>query len=69
MKVQNSEILNTQGKAILLDVCGRRQLQVCQNSDLLWGVPVVAGSKAQEERDRGRLSDGGEMPCECLWCW
>ena len=51
MKVQNSEILNTQGKAILLDVCGRRQLQVCQNSDLLWGVPVVAGSKAQEERD------------------
>ena len=62
MKVKNSEILNTQGRAILLDVCGRRQLQVCQNPDLLWGVPVVAGSKAQEERDGGRLSAGGEMP-------
>ena len=33
----------------------------CQNPDLLWGVPVVAGSKAQEERDGGRLSAGG-MP-------
>ena len=47
---------------ILLDVCGQRQLQVCQNPDLLWGVPVVAGSKTQEERDGGRLPAGGEMP-------
>ena len=62
MKVKNNEILNTQGRAILLDVCGQRQLQVCQNPNLLWGVPVVAGSKAQEERDGGRLSAGGEMP-------
>ena len=62
MKVKNSDILNTQGRAILLDVCGRRQLQVCQNADLLWGVPVVAESKAQEERDGRRLSAGGEMP-------
>ena len=51
MKVKKSEILNTQG---------RRQLQVCQNPDLLWGVPVVAGSKTQEERDGGRLPAGGE---------
>ena len=61
MKSKNSEICNTQGMAILLDVCGRRQVQVCQNPDLLWGVPVVADSKAQEERDGERLSDGGEM--------
>ena len=32
------------------------KIQICR------GVPVVAGSKAQEERDRGRLSAGGEMP-------
>ena len=59
MKVKISEILFAQGRAILLDVCGRRQLQ---NPDLLWGLPVVAGSKSQEERDGGRLSAGGEMP-------
>ena len=52
MKVKKSEIL---------DVCGQRQLQVCQNPDLLWGVPVVAGSKTQE-RDGGRLPAGGETP-------
>ena len=62
VKEKNSEILNTQGRAILLNVCGRRQLQVCQNPDLLWGVPVVAGSKAQEESDGTRLSARGEMP-------
>ena len=61
VKVKNSEILNRQGRAILLDVYGRRQLQVCQNPDLLWRLLVVAGSKAQEERDGGRLSAGGEI--------
>ena len=65
-KVKNSEILNTQERAILLDVCGRRQLQVCQNPDLLRGVPVVAGSKAQEERDGGRLSADREQERE-VW--
>ena len=35
---------------------------VCQNPDLLWGVPVVAGSKTQEKRDGGRLPAGGELP-------
>ena len=55
------EKMNVQGRVILLYVCGRRQLQVCQNPDLLWGVPVVAGSRAQEERAE-RDSAGGEMP-------
>ena len=41
---------------------GEDHLQDCQNPDLLWGVPVVTGSKAQEERDGGRLTAGGEMP-------
>ena len=45
--MENSEILN---------------YKFCQNPDLLWGLPVVAGSKAQEERDGGRLSAGGEIP-------
>ena len=40
----------------------RRQQQICQTPDLLQGVPEVAGSTAQEERDRGRLSAGREMP-------
>ena len=59
VKVKKSEILNTQGQGHSF---GQRQLQVCQNPDLLWGVPVVAGSKTQEERDGGRLPAGGEMP-------
>ena len=42
-----------------MDVCGQRQLQVCQNPDLLC---VVTGSKTQEERDGGRLPTGGETP-------
>ena len=41
---------------------GQKQLQVCQNPDLLWGVLVVAGSKTQEERGGGRLPAGREMP-------
>ena len=59
VKLKTNEILNTQGRAIVLDVCGQRQLQVCQNPDLLWGVPVVASSKAQEEEtDRDSLVEG-----------
>ena len=59
VKLKTNEILNTQERAILLDVCGRRQLQVCHNPDLLWGVPVVASSKAQEEEmDRDSLVEG-----------
>ena len=57
VKVKKSEILNTQGQGHSLDVCGQRQLQVCQNPDLLWGVPVVAGSKTQERKRRR------ETPC------
>ena len=34
-EIKNFEILNTQGRAILSEVCGQRQLQVCQNSDML----------------------------------
>ena len=60
MKVKNSEIIREVHKDLLLDVCWRRQLQVCQNPDLLRRVPVVAGSK--EERDGGSLSSGREMP-------
>ena len=43
-------------------VTGRRLLQVCQNPNLLCEIPLVAGSKAPEERDGGRLSAGREMP-------
>ena len=63
MENSESEILNTQGRVILLDVYGQRQMQLCQNPDLLWGVPVVGGSKTQEERDGGKLCWRGNA-CE-----
>ena len=63
VKVKNSEILNTQGRAILLDVCGWRQLKVCQNPDLLWGVPVWLLAKKRRET----LCWGNA--CDCRWWW
>ena len=61
MKVKNNEILNTQGRAILLDVCGQRQLQVCKiqicYGEYLW-LLAVKHKKKETEGD----SAGGEMP-------
>ena len=39
------------------DNCKFVKIQICYG-----GVPVVAGSKTQEERDGGRLPAGGETP-------
>ena len=59
MKVKKSDILNAQGRAILLDVCGRRQLQVCQNPDLLRGeLWLLAVKHKKKEMDGDSLLEG-----------
>ena len=62
MKVKKSEILNTQGQGHSFGCWWTKTTASLSKSRFVLGVPVVAGSKTQEERDGGRLPAGGEMP-------